>query len=163
MSILFKENQKFTQWWLWVLLIGIVCIPLYASYRQLILRIPFGSNPMSDLGLILFSIFMLAFLGFFFAIRLQTQIDDQEIYICYFPFLTKHIPWNDVKSAKIVNYGFMGYGIRYGSKYGIVYNTKGNEGLAIELKNGKKLCIGTQKPEALEKILLQSPLHQNGL
>jgi len=162
-TLLFKENQKFTQWWLWILLIGVACIPLYASYRQLILEIPFGSNPMSDLGLILFSIFMLAFLGFFFSLRLQTHIDDREIYIRYFPFLRKRILWSEIKSAEVVNYGFVGYGVRYGSKYGIVYNTNGNKGLAIEMKNGKKLCIGTQKPEALEKIILQHSLNQRDL
>ncbi len=152
-TILFKENQRFTQWWLWVLLIGVTCIPLYGSYRQLVLGIPFGINPMSDIGLILFSIFMLAFLAFFFSLRLQTQINDQEIYMHYFPFLRKHIPWSEIKSAKVVNYGLVGYGVRYGSKYGVVYNTNGSKGLAIELKNGKKLCIGTQKPKELRYIV----------
>ena len=160
MSILFKENQKFTQWWLWALLLGITCIPLYGLYRQLIIEIPFGNNPISDVGLILVLLFMLAFMGFFFSMRLRTEIDPQEIRMSYFPFLKKRIFWNEVTSAKIVNYGFVGYGIRIGSKYGTIYNTKGNKGLAIELKNGKKLCIGTQKPQELEKIIeRQSTIH----
>ena len=45
-----------------------------------------------------------------------------------------------LKSAKIVNYGFVGYGIRLGSQYGTIYNVNGNKGFAIELSNGKKVC-----------------------
>jgi hypothetical protein len=35
----------------------------------------------------------------------------------------------------------------------IVYNVAGNKILKLELKNGKKLMIGTQKPLELENIL----------
>lgn len=53
------------------------------------------------------------------------------------PFLKKSVKWKEIKTVKIVKHDFMGYGIRLGSEYGTVYNTKGNKGLAIELKTGK--------------------------
>jgi hypothetical protein len=34
---------------------------------------------------------------------------------------------NEIKSNKIVNYGFVGYGIRDGSKYVTIYNMKGDK------------------------------------
>lgn len=52
----FKEEQKFTQWWLWIPLIGIGLIPIYGIYKQLFLKEQFGTKPLSDLGLILFLI-----------------------------------------------------------------------------------------------------------
>ncbi len=32
----FKEEQKFTQWWLWIPLIGIGLIPIYGIYKTII-------------------------------------------------------------------------------------------------------------------------------
>ena len=68
--------------------------------------------------------------------------------------MKKRVGWNEIKSTKVVNCGLVGgWGIRLWTKYGTVYNTKGNKGLAIELKNGKKFLIGTQKETELNKIL----------
>ena len=53
MNLFFKENQKFTQWWLWALLIGVVLIPIYGIYKQIIIGEQFGNNPLSNYGLIL--------------------------------------------------------------------------------------------------------------
>ncbi len=43
-------------------------------------------------------------------------------------------------------------GIRYGPK-GTAYNVSGKIGLQLELKNGKKILIGTRKPEEIENLL----------
>ena len=99
----------------------------------------------------------------FFRIRLITNINQNEIRMKFFPFVKKHINWKDVKSAEIVNYGFVGgWGIRLWTKYGTVYNTKGNKGLAIELKNGKKFLIGTQKETELNNVVEKKPVANNG-
>jgi hypothetical protein len=153
MKIGFQEEQKFTQWWLWLILIGIGLIPLYGIYTQLIIGEKFGDKPMSDVGLVFFALFTFAFLALFWLMRLKTKINENEINMNFFPFIKKSMLWNEIKSAKIVKYGFVGYGIRLGSDHGTVYNTKGNKGLAIVLKSGKKLLIGTQKSAELKTIL----------
>jgi hypothetical protein len=153
MKIVFTEVQKFTQWWLWILLIGIGILPIVGMYKQFVLGETFGDNPMSDLGLIIFCAVVFGLIAMFWLLRLKTEIDQNEIRINFFPFLSKKVPWNDIKSADIVNYGFVGYGIRFGSTYGTVYNTNGNTGLAIELRNGKKFVIGTQKEHELNAIV----------
>jgi hypothetical protein len=59
---------------------------------------------------------------------------------------------------KVLNYGFVGgWGVRLWTKYGTVYNVKGNIGLAIELKNGTKFLIGTQKEIELRSFLEKIP------
>ncbi|WP_246051426.1 phosphoethanolamine transferase domain-containing protein [Aequorivita sinensis] len=154
MKIVFKEEQKFTQWWLWLILIGIGVLPIIGIYKQLIIEEKFGDNPMSDLGLIIFSIFIFGLITLFWFMRLKTIIDQNEIRMSFFPFVKKKVNWKDVKSAEVVNYGFVGgWGIRLGTKYGTVYNIKGNRGLAIELLNGKKFLTGTQKETELREIL----------
>lgn len=151
MKPIFKEEQKFTQWWLWLLLIGIGIIPLYGIYKQLILGEIFGNNPMSDLGLILFSLFVFGIIVLFWLMLLITEIDRYYIKMSFFPFVKKQIKWSEIKTANVLNYGFVGgWGIRILTKYGTVYNIKGNIGLAIELLNGKKMVIGTQKETELK-------------
>lgn len=69
----------------------------------------------------------------------------------FFPFVKKKVSWKEIKQIKVVKYDFVGYGIRLGSEFGTVYNTKGNKGLAIELKNEKKFIIGTQKETEMKE------------
>jgi len=149
----FKEVQKITQWWLWLLLIVLALIPVYGIYRQIFQGEVFGDKPMSDSGLIVSAIIPFGILVLFWFSKLQTQININEIQIKFIPFITKKIEWKEVKSAQVISYGFVGYGIRLFTKYGTVYNTKGNKGLALELKNGKKLLLGTQKMEELTKVV----------
>jgi hypothetical protein len=153
MKIDFKEEQKFTQCWLWIILIGIGIVPIFGIYKQIILGEKFGDKPMSDFGLILFCLFTFSIIALFWFMRLKTEIDQDEIRINFYPFVKKQINWKEIKSAEIVNYGFVGYGIRFWTKYGTVYNTKGNKGLAIELLNGSKLLIGTQMENELYKVI----------
>ncbi|HSD06724.1 hypothetical protein [Flavobacterium sp.] len=149
----FKEEQRFTQWWLWTILIVIALIPVYGIYKQIIRGEQFGTKPMSDTSLIVAAIITFTILFLFRITQLKTQIDQNKISINFFPLMNKVVNWDEVKSAQVLKYGFVGYGIRFFTPYGIVYNIAGSIGLALELKNGKKLLIGTQKGEELTKFL----------
>lgn len=154
MKLAFKEEQKFTQWWLWILLSGIGLIPIYGIYKQLILGEKFGDNPMPDIGLIIFFLFVFGIIAFIGSMKLTTEIDQYDIKIHFYPMLKKQIKWSEVKHVEVVNYGFVGgWGVRFWPKYGTVYNVKGTKGLAIELLNGKKFVIGTQKENELNLFL----------
>ena len=154
MKIEFKEEQKFTQWWLWLILIGIGVLPFLGIYKQNILGGKFGNKPMSDFELIIFAAIIFGLITLFWFLRLKTEIDKNEIRINFFPFAKKQVLWTEIKNAKVVKYGFVGgWGIRHFTKYGTVYITSGKTGLAIELKNGKKILIGTQKEIELNKVI----------
>jgi len=161
MELKFEEKQKFTQWWFWTLLLGITLIPVYGIYKQLILGEQFGDNPSPNFGLILFLILMLALVIFFWKIELRTNIDKEAIRIKFFPFTNKELKWEEIAQAKVVDYGFVyGWGVRFGTKHGIVYNTSGKIGLALELKNGKKMCVGTQRERELNKLIKEASRQQ---
>jgi len=156
-NLYFKEEQRFTQWWLWVILIAVALIPVYGVIKQVIGGEPFGDNPSSNFGLIFLLIFMAAFLALFYVMKLTTEIDDASIKMNFYPFTKKEIKWTEIESAEIVNYGFVGgWGIRLGTKYGTVYNTSGKIGLAIVLKNKEKFCIGTTKESELKAIISEA-------
>lgn len=154
MKKLFEEKQKFTQWWLWLILIIILLIPSFGIYKQFVLKEELGDHPSSNLGMVLFLISIVVLIAFFLLIQLKTEITEAEIRVRFFPLITKRIKWSDIKSAKVVNYGFIGgWGIRLWTEYGTVYNIKGNIGVALELNNGKKYLIGTQKEIEFNRVL----------
>ena len=158
MKIEFKERQKFTKWWIWLILIGLGAIAVYGVIQQILLDIDFGNKPISNIGMIIFTFFVFGFMYFNWYMTLITEITNEGIKMRFIPFVKKEINWNDLKSVKIVNYGFVGYGIRLRSKYGTIYNINGNKGLAIELSNGKKFVIGTQKEMELKNVIGKMPV-----
>lgn len=154
MNLEFHEKQKFTQWWLWLILIISSAAPFIGLFRQIFLVEKFGDAPAIDSTIVIFSVVMVLVIALFLIMNLKTEINQNEIRMKFFPFITKRIEWKDVKNVKVLNYGFVGgWGIRLFTQYGTVYNTRGNKGLALELQNGKRILIGTQKEDELRRFI----------
>lgn len=101
--------------------------------------------------------------GSYFFDTFETHIGVEGIQLRFFPFHLKFkkISWDEISQCYVREYSpigeFGGWGLRFGFfGQGNAWNVAGNRGLQIEFKNGKKLLIGTQKPdlmvEALDKI-----------
>lgn len=151
----FYEKQKMRQWWLVALLILILFIPAYGVLQQVIMKIPFGNNPMHDWGLYITLALTLGINWLLLASQLETKIDDEGIHMKYFPLINtwKHFQWSEIKSIEMIEYGFVGYGIRWHKKYNTIYNTSGNKGIFIQLESGKKFVIGTNRQKEAEKTI----------
>lgn len=160
-KLIFSERQRFTQWWIWVILMGINGLFLFGIFKQVLGGQPFGDHPMSNTGLLIAFALSLLLLLLFLTFRLETQIRANGIYVRFFPFerAFEHFPWDIVEKSFIRKYSPMreygGWGMRFGAA-GTAYNIAGDQGLQLELADGKKLLIGTAQPlelaEALEKI-----------
>ena len=148
----FQESQKFTQIWLWAILLGLNGLFIYGLYRQLVLEEDFGTNSMSNLGLIITALLLVLFSVFFYTLELRTHIDRLQIRIHFFPLFKRTYRWEDIASAEVVKRLVLGYGIRV-SPEGTVYNIKGNRLLKLTFKDGKSILIGTQKPDELTAFL----------
>lgn len=156
MKPIFSEIQRFRQWWLWLIVIVTCIVPIIGIYKQIINDVTFGNNPMSNNTLILSAVISSFIIVLFLLIRLETNITKESIAFRFFPFVKRNYSFNEIETCKVIDYGFVGgWGIRYTIKYGTVYNTNGTKGLFIKLKDGKTTVIGTQKPEELQKILIQ--------
>lgn len=159
-NFLFTEKQKFTQWWIWLILLSINGMFLYVIYRQIILNELFGDNPMSDVGLLVMFVFTVFLSLFFVIMKLETNVDKEGIHVRLFPLHLKfkHFKWEEIDKAYVRKYHpireFGGWGLRLGFN-GFAYNVKGNYGLQLEFKNRKKLLIGTCKVEELDAVLRQ--------
>lgn len=149
---LFQETQRFTQWWLWLLLV-VVSISIFRPISEAI------SNDQSlDAGQWVGVIILAVVILLMFINRLETRIDERGIYVKFFPVVPKFkfYPWEEISTAVVRKYSplmeYGGWGIRFG-RNGKAYNIKGNKGLQLKFKNGSALLIGTQKAEELQKVL----------
>ena len=151
-KILFQEKQKFTQWSLWMILLTAAFFILYELLVPLFRKNSdaFGNTLNESLLAILI---LLSVLGFMYFSTLKTAVYSDKITIRHLLFVKKEWFWNEVESAEIIKYGFVGYGIRISMNHGTVYNVKGNKRLLLKLKNGKKRLVGTQQPAELEKVV----------
>lgn len=159
-NILFSETQKFNQWWIKLILLPINALFIYGFYQQIVLKQPFGDKPMSDIGIIIFTILVLLFTLLFLNLKLVTTIKINGIDLQFYPFhlKAKHYNWADIIQWEVRTYDaiseFGGWGIRIGGfKKGMAYNVSGNKGLQLVLKTNKKLLIGTNKAEQLTETL----------
>lgn len=153
MTFLFRENQRFTQWWLWLVLAVSCLLVGFVFFRQIIQGIPVGNNPMPNSWVIFFAIITTLILLFFWMMELRTRITNDEIVMRFFPLYRKKFFWDEIKTAEVIRYDFVGIGLQLYTKYGSVFNTTGRWGLALELHDGSKFLIGTQRPDSLRTIV----------
>lgn len=159
-KILFKETQRFTQWWIWAINLGILVIPLIRVYQQFTRGKMFEDKPMSYSGLLVSTCLIVLLVVSFRIMNLKTEITNERIYFDFFPFHTKKYFYDltEIQSMKVVKYSpifdYGGWGVRgFGSNK--AFSVKGNKGLKIMFKNGDIRLIGTQKPDELQKIISQ--------
>ena len=166
MMKVFKEVQKFTQWYILIveiLNIGLTLLFGYSVFKQIVLKQPFGDKPAPDLLLIVSFIILLSLTILFFLLKLTTRIDEKGIHYKFFPFhfSLKTIPWDAISSAEVRKYNaiseYGGWGLKGGfpfnRKRGKAINVSGNVGIQLVLKNDKKLLIGTQKENDVKRVL----------
>ncbi|MCY7420873.1 MAG: hypothetical protein LH478_03915 [Chitinophagaceae bacterium] len=159
-SILFSEKQRFTHWWL-VLILGLVNFLILSILIVELTSKPIGgAKPISAQVVVFVSLLLIAIFSSIFLIQLQTTIKTDGIYVRFFPFQNnyRHIQWNELSKSyvrtynPINEYGGWGYRLSIFDK-GKAYNVAGNKGLQLEFNYVKKLLIGTQKPEAIQSAL----------
>lgn len=155
-NIRFLETQRFTQWWMWMFALLPLGIGLYGCYVQLYMGVPFGDKPMSNHGLLIFTLIGGCFGGFLGMHKLTTTVSSTTLQVQFFPYTRREVLWDDIDEWSVIPYDFVGgWGVRLWTKYGTVYNVKSGMGLYVKLKNKKHFLVSTQQPEALQKVMEQ--------
>jgi len=166
-EVLFSEIQRFRQKWIWVLLIVVAIIgvaPLVASIvMQLSTKTTLGKKQ-SDIGeSVTVTLIFMAILAIVYTLigssKLETYIKKEGITVRFYPIQTsfKLYKWEDITKCYVRQYSpikeFGGWGVRGGMGKSNALNVSGNMGIQLELKDGNKLLIGTNKPEEAEAVL----------
>ncbi|MAW20935.1 MAG: hypothetical protein CMD16_00895 [Flavobacteriales bacterium] len=143
MHYLFEENQKFRQWWLWLILLFSLITPM----------IFFDNNPVGYNYVLMILLILLLF----FLLELRIKINPEGLYYQFFPFHLKvyMIKAKQIKNIETVQYSPFdqgGWGIKYGFQ-GKSYTVSGNKGLKIFLSNGRTIIFGSQRYKEMEKAL----------
>ena len=142
---IFKEEQRFNQLWLIVLLLVSIMVPIAIIISEYI------ENPSSFSISELISIIgvMILASGIIFLFKLNTRIDEKGIHYKFFPlhWSFKTINWSQIDNAYVKTYNpigeYGGWGLRGGffwnKSKGKAINVSGDVGIQIKLKSGKKL------------------------
>ena len=157
--ILFEEQQRFKQFWLWAMILGAASVFWAGFIYQVILGGQFGNRPVSDVQLaVLFALMGIGMPLFFYQMKLTTMVGPGVITVRLWPFHVKPvtIPLHLVRDFEKVIYSpigdYGGWGIRWGLK-GKAYNMSGNEGVKLYFYNRKPLLIGSQDSLALYEAI----------
>jgi len=150
---IYREKQKFTPTWASLIL---TCLGLYLIYKtilQLFFDKPMGEHPMSDPGIVIFTTIMLVVFYLFGIFSLNLTVGEKKIEINFYPINKKVIPFEKIEKIELIDYKMFTSGIRISLKYGTVYRVRGKFGVFIELKNGEKVLVGTQRQKEIKHVV----------
>jgi hypothetical protein len=148
---IFKENQKFRQWWLIILMITIVIASALPLFSEI------STNEVQLKSLIAPIISLLVFV-LIFILNLETKINSKGISAGFepLPFFRRHYDWDEIQECYIRTYApvseYGGWGIR-GFGRAKAYNVSGNIGIQIITKNNERFLIGTEKPDLAKRAI----------
>lgn len=148
-DLIFREVQRFSLWCYLLL----VCVMGFSAVITLC-AVPPEQSIVRCLGIGLPILFLVLFL----TLKLETKVCSDGLYVRFFPI---HIRFKNFRAEDLMEYyareykpllEYGGWGIRFG-KNGKAYNARGNKGVQLVLKNGKRLLIGSQRPDELAEAI----------
>jgi hypothetical protein len=152
----FHEVQKLRQWHIRIVLALPPAALLFITIRQVVFHHPWGAHPISNGDLIFLTILLAAVYLRLITVRMVTDIDAGELAIGLRGlWRRRRIPLSAIRSAKSAEYNpldYGGYGIKSGP-LGLAYIADGNRAVQVELNDGRKLLIGSQRAEELARAI----------
>jgi hypothetical protein len=165
-AVVYREEQNF-DWRAYALVFAIEAMFLAILYLQLkkaLLNVEL-LNPHGivfsleiALGMALPVVLVVGFL------RMTTEVTptDLRVWFGWVPTYRRIVPIGTIVRLEVVSYrplaDYWGWGIRSGTDGERVLNARGNRGVRIELSDGTRLLVGSQRPEALAIALEQTML-----
>lgn len=156
-KIKFEEHQQFRKLWHWLLILGIPLLTLGVLTVMLSGGGKAGEMIVA-LSIASFGTFCLVLLMWF--IRLTVRVVDDELDITFRPFAHRRVPLAEIETCNALTYRPLldagGWGMHYSfTGYGWAYNVYGRRGVALRLKNGKRLLVGSQRADELAAALCE--------
>ena len=149
----FEEVQPFDQIWLWIIL-GLELMVFLGA-------VLLAGAPL--ISLLFGGIMIVITMAFMSKLQLTSRIDSTGVNyrMSFLHRKEQVIPWEDIDQIYVRKYSpireYGGWGIRFGPS-GKAFNVRGNYGIQVVKKDGKRVLIGTQAPDAAAMHLSQHPL-----
>lgn len=156
-AVVYREEQNF-DWWVYALvalteaLVGVTLIWFNQDGHP-----PAAFGQPKEMALALFAVGglcvpLLVVVGL---LRMTTEVTttDVRVWFGWIPTYRRFVGVGTIQKIEVVSYRPMvdygGWGIRAGRDGERVLNARGNRGVRLELADGTRLLIGSQRPEAL--------------
>lgn len=168
----FKETQRFNQWWLIILVVVVTAIFIYSFVKE---YQDAGDNINNKqlISMVLSGGLLLVVFLLIFSLCLKTKMDENGISYQFSPIHLKSriIEWSELSKCYVRKYSpiseYGGWGIRGVQrkgfwdfrKRGMAYNVKGDMGIQLIFKDKGKLLIGTQNPIKAE-VVIKNYIHK---
>jgi hypothetical protein len=154
----YREEQRFRQSWVWGIVFVVAALGWWSFIQQIVLGKPFGENPAPDWGVWLLWLFIgIGLPVLFFLIRLVLEVTTDAVVIRYRPLTKRRIPLADIEQAKVRTYNaikeYGGWGIKGWSLKNVAYNVSGDQGVELTLRDGRRVMLGSQRPEELAQAI----------
>ncbi len=158
---LFRETQRFRQWFFYLPIAAVTVIVWWIFVQQVILGHPQGSNPVPGwLAWVLTMVFGFGFPAFAAIVRVVTEVRPGQLNVRLYPFPPRTIPVSSIREASVRHYSplgeFGGWGMRINKRSGRAYNAYGNMGVQLVLSDGARVLVGSQQSEELLTALRQA-------
>lgn len=159
MEAVFHEVQALRQWHARLVLALPPAALAFITIRQVVFHHPWGHKPLSNDGLIFLTVLLIGVYFRLITVRLVTEVRSGVLSVGLRGlWRRRRVPLAIIRSAAPVRYDpaseYGGYGIRSGAR-GLAYIAQGNRGVQLELQDGSKLLIGSQRPEDLAQKIMQ--------
>lgn len=157
-EVLFREEQRFKQPWLWALVLIAAGLSWFTFLYELFQSpSPDGKEGQMWVALPVWLLVGLGVPALVFACRLVVEVRSGGLYYRYHPFHRRmhRIGWDEIKEAEARTYSpireFGGWGIRCAWRRGggKAYNVYGVRGLQLELYGGRRILFGSQEADEL--------------
>jgi uncharacterized membrane protein len=153
----FREEQRFCQPWIWLLIGFVAALQWWGFFQQILLGQSWGSRPAPDWLVVLFwLLFGIGLPLLFLYLKLVVTVTNESIDIHFRPLTRRTIPIDEVTHVEARTYSpiweYGGWGIR-GFSSNRAYNVSGNRGVELVLKDGRKVMIGSQQADNLARAI----------
>jgi len=155
----FREEQRFTQLWIIVLIAVSALIPLVIILSQYLKN----ENAFTATELVITLSLGVCLPLIIFLFKLYTRIDEKGVHYRFSPFhfKLKTIQWSKISKAYVRKYDaiseYGGWGLKGGyfwrKSKGTAINVSGDIGIQLELENGKRILIGTKLEQQAKEVL----------
>jgi hypothetical protein len=151
---LYHEEQRFRQWWVWILVVAPAALAWWPFIQQIVGGEPVGQNPAPDWLVGLIWLLIGVGLPLLFGITaLVLEVTADEVSVNYRPFKRRTIALRDIAQVQARTYNavkeYGGWGIKGWSKDNVAYNVSGDRGVELTLRDGRRVMLGSQRPDEL--------------
>jgi hypothetical protein len=152
-AVLFRETQSFRLGYAKIALAMPPAALAVISCRQVFWNHPWGNPPTTNGNLLFLTALTLLVYVRLITVRLVTELRTEQLSVAMKGFWRRiRIPISGIRTATAVEYDpiteYRGYGVRMGPR-GQAYIASGSQAVQVELRDGRKLLIGSRQPKEL--------------